>query len=559
VTRLPPVWRPVVNLAVLAWAACGSTAPTAPRLAASAPPLPPPPPVDPAVRGASYLAEVAASIQPAWGQFLEDCRLRLPADHPLNRRDLTAIAELAIERDGRMVQRIVTSSGNGDFDTAVFDVLGDASPLPTPPLELASDDDRVYLHWLFARDARQAGPRTARVVDVELPLLGVVDRLLAQQQLARAARRVAAARADEPQLVAAERVMIAALDEGLASSSSAARREAVEAIGRARVQGLARQVHTLAAPIADLDLRLIAIAASAALGDRRVAPALALDLDRELSNLPRVALARIEALVTLGEGARAVAAVRGELARGPTPLGLSALALVPDPELAPRLPGWMANKDPQIRAGVCATLPSAAPAAASAVIARGLRDAAAIVRASCVDALVRSRVDATGLRRLRELARDRDHAVRARAIAALGSIEPGHRLRAVTDPAPEVRAASVVGAVESDLRVLAADREPDVRAAALAALGDRARELAREATVDLSAVVRRAAIVVASDAELERLAGDPSPDVATAALVTLAGRRGRAEMTRPLLELLAASPRHGPERVRAALAWLLAR
>src|SRR5687767_8291532 len=99
----------------LAASACGGprVAP-APALTASGPPLPPPPPVDAKARGAAYLTAVAAQLQPAWGQFLEDCRLRLPADHPLNKRELATVAGLAIARDGKLVPRIVTGSGNGD-------------------------------------------------------------------------------------------------------------------------------------------------------------------------------------------------------------------------------------------------------------------------------------------------------------------------------------------------------------------------------------------------------------------------------------------------------------
>src|SRR5688500_12011059 len=127
--------RPVLVILMLALAcACGGhEVPKTPPLAASGPPLPPPPPVSAKARGATYLTAVAAQIQPAWGQFLEDCRLRLPKEHALNQRQLATIADLAIAPDGKLVPRIVTGSGNGDFDTAVFDVLADASPLPPPP------------------------------------------------------------------------------------------------------------------------------------------------------------------------------------------------------------------------------------------------------------------------------------------------------------------------------------------------------------------------------------------------------------------------------------------
>ena len=94
----------------------------------------------------------------------------------------------------------------------------------------------------------------------------------------------------------------------------------------------------------------------------------------------------------------------------------------------------------------------------------------------------------------------------------------------------------MVGASEPELRTLAGDRDPDVRAAALASLGDRASELVSRAAADLSAPVRKVAIsVLANDSVLERMATDDSPEVATAALVKLASRRGRAAVTTALV------------------------
>nr|HEX4316929.1 hypothetical protein [Kofleriaceae bacterium] len=43
---------------------------------------------DPRARGAAYLAQIAVQLQPAWGQFLEDCRTRLAPTHALNDRAL---------------------------------------------------------------------------------------------------------------------------------------------------------------------------------------------------------------------------------------------------------------------------------------------------------------------------------------------------------------------------------------------------------------------------------------------------------------------------------------
>ncbi|HEX3757798.1 MAG TPA: HEAT repeat domain-containing protein, partial [Kofleriaceae bacterium] len=513
-------------LVVVALAGCGS---------AAAPPAAPGPP--PAARpargsaphGADYLGAVAGQLEPRWTAFVDDCRLRLPASHPLNALTLAATFELAVGRDGRIVERRpLASSGNGDFDAAVADVLADASPLPAPPGELVSDDELVHLHWQFARDHRRAGSATAQVVRVELPLAAVVDALIDRGELARAARRIADAPDAAPRAMATERVMIAALHEALAGPDSAGRRAAVEACGRARVVALAGEIRALLVTTTDPELRRAAIAAVGALGDREAAPALASALGDDLAHDPRGALARVGALVALGQADDAAGAVGAALAAGPSPAPIAALGALGAPGLGvpgttigaglaigSRLAAWSAGGDPAIRGAVCAALPGAAPAAAAGLILRGLRDADATVRAACAEAAGRgdrAHPDPALLRRLRELARDRDRSVRARAVAALAALDPAHPVRAAGDPAPEVRAAFAAAASEPELAALLADPAPEVRAAALVQLGERAGEAARRAAGDPSAVVRRAAAAVLADpAALTQLAGDDSP------------------------------------------------
>lgn len=554
-------------LALVVLAGCGGHAAPHGALVASSARLPAPAVIDPGAYGASYLTAVAAALQPPWRDFLEDCRLRLPRAHPLNEMTLATAFDLAIDRDGRIAARTqVEASGNGDFDTAAADVVADASPLPAPPRELLSDDELVHLRWQFARDRRQAGPATARVLSVELPLGTVVDSLLSRGELVRAAKRIAGAPAtDLDRDRAAERVMIAALREALASPNGAARRTAVEACGRARVHELASAVRAQLAETADPELRMAAIAAAGALGDRAAAPALLVALRDDLAHHSHLALARVAALVAIGHAQDAAGVVRSVLDGGPNATALAALALTPIPQLAPRLATWAARGDAATRGAVCAALPDAAPAKAVALIARGLRDPDATVRATCVDAAARAdraHLDAAMVKRLHRLARDRDRSVRARAVAAIGAMDPAHPVRAAGDPAPEVRAAFAATATEAELLALVADREPFVRAAglaALAALGDRAHDAAARVAGDPSAAVRRVAATVIDDAEvLARLTGDASPEVATAALVRLAALHGRAALTSQLLDQLAAAPAGSPERARIALAWLLA-
>jgi HEAT repeat protein len=552
-------------LVLVALAACGGNAAPPAALVPSGARLAPPPAGDSTARGAAYLSAVATQLQSRWSDFLEDCRLRLPAAHPLNDPTLVAIFELGVARGGAIaMRRQVATSGNGDFDTAVADVLADASPLPEPPEALVSDDELVHLRWQFARDRRQAGPATARVVSVELPIAAVVDSLIGRGELVRAARRVAIAPETTPERdAAAERVMIAALREALTGPDGVARRTAVEACGRARIHALADAVRLELASTSDPELRLAAITSVGALGDRAAAPALLAALHDDLAQRSRIALVRIGALVAIGQALPASDIVRQVLEGGPNPVALAALVLVPVPALAPKLAGWAMHGDTATRGAVCAALPAAAPASAAALIVRGLRDPDATVRATCADAAARedrAHPDPGMVRRLRELARDRDRSVRARAVAALGVLDPTHPVHAIDDPAPEVRAAFAPSATAAELRTLAGDRDPDVRAAALTALGDRAGELAMRAAGDPSPTVRRAAILVLHDrATLTQLARDDSPEVATAALIRATMLRGRAAAISPLLDQLAAAPAGSPERARIALAWLLAR
>jgi hypothetical protein len=129
-------------------------------------------------------------------------------------------------------------------------------------------------------------------------------------------------------------------------------------------------------------------------------------------------------------------------------------------------------------------------------------------------------------------------------------------VRAVRDPAAVVRVAATRAATPAELLVLADDRDADVRAAAVVRVGAAA---AAKAAADPAPAVRLAAVELADDATLARLERDDSPAVAEAATIAAARRAGRAAATPHLLEQLAASRPGSVERVRIALAWLLAR
>jgi hypothetical protein len=563
---------------VLAFAACGHhAAPPTVLATPGAPRLLPPLPADPAARGAAYLNQIALQLQPGWGQFLDDCRLRLGAKHPLNAMSLAAIAEFSIDRRGRVHDLALHGSGNRDFDQAVRDALADAQPLALPPEDLFSDDDRVHLRWLFARDRRQAGPATAEVEQVDLPVAEVVKRLSLAGDLVRAARRVARAPAGDERAAAIATIMNHALAEALGSADSATRRAAVAAIGRAQLRELAPQIRAMLRSTTDAELRVVAIETSLALEDADAAPMMLQTLAADLLDHPRLALAETRALVGIGHASDASAALAADLAATSPPhaITLEALALAPVPAAGTKLADWMRHGDVRTRAGVCAAL--GGPHGDLALLGRSLSDPDASVRVACADAAKARAGDpkaATILPRIRVLVHDRDRQVRAHALAAIVALDPAHLVSAVDEPAAEVRAAfatALATALPSesaaDLRLLIDDRDADVRAAAwsslvaLAAAPSDRTELAAHAVRDAAPQVRLAALPALDDDDaLGRLAmSDDSPDVRTAATVLLAGRRGRAASEPALLERMAVAPRASADRVRVALAWLLAR
>jgi hypothetical protein len=527
-------------------AACGATG-----SGRRAPKLAPPDELDLRAPGAAYLAMVGGRLQPGWSQFLADCRQRLPAEHPLNAMTLAATAELAIDPSGHMtVATIAAPSGNPDFDRAVRDVLADAHDVAAPPRDLLADDDRVHVRWLFARDRRQAGPATAELVSVRLPVATVVPRLIGAGELGRAAHRIAIAPSEQGAAAATRAVMVAALAEALAATADErVRIGALDAAARAKLAELAPNVRAIIAPTTGAELRADAIATAGAIGDEAVAPRLLDALPRDLADQPAVALAETRALVALGRGADAARIIADAL-----PTSAPAFAIAPTPSRVAALAAKFSSYDAPTRAALCGAL---APA-----IAAGLRDADATVRASCAEAAA-NRASPAIVARLIELVRDRDRSVRAHAIASLAEVAP-QRLPVVDDEAPSVRAAYALALAKLParalaLRALAADRDADVRAAAWRSLAEVGATDADAAAGDVSAQVRAAVVAALGDgAALAKLADDDAPEVRTAALIRIAQLRGRAASEPELLARLAVAPPASAERVRIALAWLLA-
>lgn len=509
------------------------------------PRLPPPALIDPTRPGAAFLTSVALQLQPGWGQFLDDCRIRLAETHPLNQMSLAATAAITIDRKGRVVDvGLAVPSGNADFDRAVRDAIHDASSLPIPPIEALSDDDHVHLRWLFARDRRQAGPATAEIEHRELPLVPTIAKLTASGELARAARRCATAPDSAERTAAIERVMAGALREALASLDSSVQRAAVDAIGAAHVTALAPDVRLLVAGASDAELRAKAIRAAGALGDSDAGDSIAHQLAVDLGERQGLALAETTALVALGRTSDAVAAIEKGLpanARVPNPVALEASGPVPLGALVARVTGWLAHGDATTRLAACSALAGEASTQAIQALGRALDDPDASVRATCAAAAAETPAKALApiAAKLVALQRDRDGAARANALIAVALADPAHLAAAAEDPRAEVRAAywhalALRGGDPGDVHAGLRDAASEVRLAAIALATD--------------------------DALLGQLAAaDDAPEVRTAALVQLAHHAGRAAVTPSLLDGLAAARPASADRVRIARAWLLAR
>lgn len=552
-------------------AACGGKTP---------PPAPPNPamqelpaaaPVDPSAEGAPYLTLVASRLGPEWRHFLDDCRTRLPPEHPLNTLSLEARAQLVVDRTGKVVARQLTGSGNADFDAAVAEVIDAVAPLPAPPAWLLSDDDQLRLSWLFARDARQASPAFAQVTWQEEPAPDVVTRRLAAGDIAGAARRLSRLSDEDPVLRGeARRVFLAAVAEALAGSGQV-QRAAVEAVRRAGLKELSPQLEPLARD-PDPALRAAAVTALAAVGDAKVAPLLLEQLAATRDGQLAAALAR--ALTTMGPAASPDAAVV-KLADGDREAQLTALAalgeLTVSPALAQRVSKWATSRDPAIRGALCAALAKAKATAMLRwqILGKGLDDRDGSTRAACTAALVvvAQKPQPWMLTALGRLVDDRDQRVRAAAVAASMRWAPT-RLdpqlpRLVADGDAAVRAATVAALARrgdvTQLRALLADPDAGVRRTAALALVMVDGPAVREAALrDADPRVRMVALEVKGDLPLtlKLLANDEAPEVRTEVEVLHVANHG--ETLQSGMVRLSGADAATLDRVRIAMAWLLA-
>ncbi len=557
------------------------------------PPLPPPAAADPKAFGAHYLDLAHARIRDGWTAFLEDCRLRLPPSHPLNSTTLVATAGITLDGQGQVVEvSLLEKSGNDDFDDVARAVAGDAGPFPAPDRSFLSDDDRVYLTWVFARDERQAGPATATLRRIEWSLDQAVPKFLADGNLAEAARRVATAAPGANGVLLtrvlgfAERVMAAAVREGLASPDPAVQRVAIEAAGGARIDAAARELRSIADGSLDVGLRAVAITALAEIGDTDAVTMLATILERDQGANADLTGAAARALAKLGGSARLGEIVAGWFAAGKagkTPqdrartwAALIASAQAPVPRAIPDATRLLGAGDPVIRGGACRALGAAVTvdAAAWKGLRKGMTDADASVRATCVNAIADAA--AAGVRsratfwQVAPLLKDRDERVRAAAVLAVVRLETARAATELAgigkDKSPVVVAALAEAWVRTGqaarTAALLGHEAAAVRQAAARALldgGDASRTLL-EGKTDLDPALRVLALAVTKDrGAIEAASADPDPGVRTAAAARLVALRGRAETVADVATQIAAAPVASAERVRLAGAWLQAK
>jgi TonB family protein len=556
--------------------------------AAHTEPLGDPPAGDRSAPGAAYLDAVHARFRPAWSAFLEDCRQRLPRDHVLNDPALEATLAISLDASGHVVEVAVAKrSGVAAFDEAAVEVVEEAKLLPAPPRQLVSDDDRVHLEWLFARDRRQAGPATAAVRRVEWPLERAVPTLVKAGRIGEAGQRVAAAADRTPgdELVARFReVCVGALARALAATDSAAQIAAIEGAAAARLAALAPALRELAKTSVEPQVRRAALRALGQIGDRDAIPLL-----RQTAlgaKTPEEQGAAASSLIALGNGSEVEKAALAGLRSADESARWSALVVmahVPVPAAVPDLRALLGGSARAARAERMASAlalgtaaagsgESARSAMAALVDCLGVSDAAQ--RAACAQAISGAAQNGARSRaayaRLSALLRDRDEQVRAAAAVSAARLEPTRFARDMailarekSDPVLAAMADGLGGVPGGEalarLGKLAQSGSGPVRLAAAAALARRsdAAEVLAGLVNHADSGVRAIAIRQERRPEVLRaqLAAD-APEVRAAALAALVALEGARALVPDGARLLARTADGSADSAAIARSWL---
>lgn len=527
----------------------GSTLDKAPQLSDSAP-------------GAAYLKKLEEVIGPAWASFSDDCRNRLPADHPLNAQNLQVALDIVLDEAGT-IQRVelASRSGNAEFDGVAKEIAQELGRLPVAPSQWVSDDSRVYIRWSFASDQRQASAAFAEVKARTLPVAEAVPLLLAKGRTQAALERILAGN------VAAEAGQFLLRDVARVILSKTCTQEqpddirlALETIGHARFDFLVKHVRgAVQSPEPT-----IAIAAIEALGQMGAEEDrdLLLTIAREAPD--KTARAAAQSLLTLGGG---------KLLSDITPLSskephqraaaVAVFSVVESEAAVPRLIEIAQSAEGDRRQRLAALAALGFQAIKSVQARKHLVSAINSSDASTRRAALWALSDAgdKGMRsrsvywKVVAMLKDKDHEVAAAAISAAARLEPSRFSRElpglVGKKAMERRGSTAkrLSAVDwSLLRVLhkmeklsatthlihlASHDDPSVRIlVAKALLNQKKSPSANQALLilvrDEDPRVRAAALPVITDADALRplLEQDSSPIVQTVALSALVGRFG---------------------------------
>ena len=127
-----------------------------------------------------YLQGVHGKVHANWAlNFLAMAETQLPKDDPINSPVREVTLEVVLAPNGsRLDTRVLKSSSVPGFDSSAIDVLENAPTFPLAPEEVLSDDGKVHLYWVFARDHRQCSGIT--VAHKEAPLSQAMPALVRQ-------------------------------------------------------------------------------------------------------------------------------------------------------------------------------------------------------------------------------------------------------------------------------------------------------------------------------------------------------------------------------------------
>jgi TonB family protein len=151
------------------------------------------PPVRGEGRALPYLQALHAKVHRVWtDSFLTMAEGQLPKDHPINLPSRAVELEVVLTADGKLSEvEVAKPSREADFDKSALDVMKAAAPFLVAPEEALSDDGKVHVRWMLARDDRRCSG-----VSVEIktrPLEEAVPMLVASGRESVAIARMQAA------------------------------------------------------------------------------------------------------------------------------------------------------------------------------------------------------------------------------------------------------------------------------------------------------------------------------------------------------------------------------